>query len=62
MTKLTKMTKLFVYGVNQNCPKDILEDEFSKCGRVDDVYITRKGKNQVMYDQLATILILYLLS
>ena len=55
------MTKLFVYGVNQNCPKDILEDEFSKCGRVDDVYITRKGKNQVMYDQLATILILYLL-
>jgi len=37
------MTKLFVYGVNQNCPKDILEDEFGKCGKVDDVYITRKG-------------------
>ena len=37
------MTKLFVYGVNQNCPRDILEDEFSKCGKVEDVYITRKG-------------------
>ena len=38
------MTKLFVYGVNARCPKDILEDEFSRCGKVDDVYITEKGK------------------
>ena len=38
------MTKLFVYGVNARCPKDILEDEFGRCGKVDDVYITEKGK------------------
>ena len=38
------MTKLFVYGVNSRCPKDLLEDEFSRCGKVEDVYITGKGK------------------
>lgn len=37
------MTKLFVYGVNSRCPKDLLEDEFSRCGKVEDVYITGKG-------------------
>jgi len=36
-------TKLFVYGVNSQCPKEILEDEFGKCGQVDDVYVTEKG-------------------
>ena len=38
------MTKLFVYGVNSRCPKDLLEDEFGRCGKVEDVYITGKGK------------------
>ena len=38
------MTKLFVYGVNSRCPKDLLEDEFGKCGKVEDIYITGKGK------------------
>lgn len=37
------MAKLFVYGVNRNCPKSVLEDEFGKCGQVEDVYITEKG-------------------
>ena len=37
------MTKLFVYGVNSRCPKDLLEEEFGRCGKVDDVYITGKG-------------------
>ena len=36
-------TKLFVYGVNRSCPKDILEDKFAKIGAVSDVYITEKG-------------------
>ena len=38
------MTKLFVYGVNSRCPRDLLEDEFGRCGKVEDVYITGKGK------------------
>ena len=37
------MAKLFVYGVNAQCPRDILEGEFAKCGEVTDVYITDKG-------------------
>ena len=37
------MTKLFVYGVSSHCPKDLLEEEFSRCGDVDDVFITGKG-------------------
>ena len=37
------MTKLFVYGVNSRCPKDLIEDEFGRCGKVEDVYITGKG-------------------
>lgn len=36
-------TKLFVYGVNRSCPKDLLEDKFAKIGAVSDVYITEKG-------------------
>lgn len=36
-------TKLFVYGVNRACPKETLEDKFSKFGTVSDVYITEKG-------------------
>ena len=37
------MAKLFVYGVNAQCPRNVLEDEFARCGDVTDVYITEKG-------------------
>ena len=37
------MTKLFVYGVNAETPKEMLEEEFSRCGEVTDVYNTGKG-------------------
>jgi len=37
------MAKLFVYGVNAQCPRDVLEGEFARCGDVTDVYITEKG-------------------
>ncbi len=36
-------TKLFVYGVHNSCPKTVLEDEFGRSGKVDDVHITEKG-------------------
>jgi len=38
-----EVNKLFVYGVDQNCPVDVLRDEFEKIGQVDDVFITGKG-------------------
>merc|ERR1712203_964635 len=41
--KTYRMAKLFVYGVNARCPRDILEGEFARCGEVTDVYITEKG-------------------
>merc|ERR1712158_150342 len=37
------MTKLFVYGVNANCPKEKLEKEFAAMGDVTDCFITGKG-------------------
>merc|ERR1712088_161788 len=37
------MTELFVYGVNANCPKEMLEKEFSGLGEVTDCFITGKG-------------------
>ena len=37
------MTKLFVYGVNANCPRDKLEKEFAVIGDVTDCFITGKG-------------------
>ena len=43
-------TKLFVYGVNRSCPKDLLEEKFSKHGAVSDVYITEKGYAFVTMD------------
>ena len=43
-------TKLFVYGVNRSCPKNLLEDQFSKFGAVSDVYITEKGYAFVTMD------------
>ena len=35
--------KLFVYGINANCPMDLLEDIFEKCGNVNDIFNTGKG-------------------
>jgi len=35
--------KLFVYGISASCPRDVLEDKFGKCGRVNDVFNTGKG-------------------
>ena len=35
--------KLFVYGVSASCPRDLLESEFGKCGRVNDIFNTGKG-------------------
>ena len=35
--------RLFVYGIQASCPRDLLEDKFGKCGRVTDVYNTGKG-------------------
>ena len=43
MKKSLKMTKLFVYGVNANCPRDKLEKEFAAMGDVTDCFITGKG-------------------
>jgi RNA recognition motif-containing protein len=35
--------KLFVYGVSASCPRGLLEKEFGKCGRVNDIFNTGKG-------------------
>ena len=35
--------KLFVYGIKANCPRDLLEDTFEKCGKVNDIFNTGKG-------------------
>merc|ERR1711872_1138990 len=43
LKKTLKMTKLFVYGVNANCPRDKLEKEFAVIGDVTDCFITGKG-------------------
>merc|ERR1711899_89584 len=43
LKKSLKMTKLFVYGVNANCPRDKLEKEFAAMGDVTDCFITGKG-------------------
>ena len=33
----SEMSKLFVYGVNRNCPRHILEEAFMKFGKVEEV-------------------------
>jgi len=35
--------KIFVYGVRASCPRDLIKTEFSKSGRVTDVFNTGKG-------------------
>jgi RNA recognition motif-containing protein len=40
---LVIMSKLFVYGINARCPRNIIEEEFGRCGEVTDVYNTEKG-------------------
>ncbi len=34
---------MFVYGVHSSCPRSVIEDEFTRIGKVLDVYITSKG-------------------
>ena len=46
------MSKLFVYGVNSNCPRETLEAEFARCGEVTDVYITEKGYVKYLFSAL----------
>ena len=46
------MAKLFVYGVNARCPRDILEGEFARCGEVTDVYITEKGYANLFFSKI----------
>ena len=36
-------TKLFVYGVSDSCPRDLLESEFGRSGKVTDIFNTGKG-------------------
>ena len=43
MGKMGDNVKLFVYGVSGSCPKNILEKEFERFGRVSDVFVTGKG-------------------
>ena len=49
------MAKLFVYGVNARCPRDILEGEFARCGEVTDVYITEKGYVKILFFCSSTV-------
>ena len=35
--------KLFVQGVNENCPREVLENEFGRFGEVTEVCNTGKG-------------------
>merc|ERR1711881_27025 len=35
--------RLYVSGVNETCPNEVLQSEFSKFGEVEDLFITRKG-------------------
>ena len=35
--------KLFVHGVDEDCPRKVLESEFGRCGEVTNVYNTGKG-------------------
>ena len=37
-------TKLFVYGISAECPKDLMEDKFGKHGRVNEIFNSGKGK------------------
>ena len=45
------MSKLFVYGVSGDCPKEVLASAFGSCGKVDDVYNTGKVWFVTMADE-----------
>jgi len=45
------MSKLFVYGVDQNLSNDEIQGEFEKFGMVTDVYNTGKGFAFVTFDK-----------
>ena len=40
---MSQGSKLFVHGVNENCPREVLEKEFGRCGEVTDVYNNGRG-------------------
>ena len=40
---VSQRSKLFVYGVNANCPREVLANEFGRFGEVTDVYNTGRG-------------------
>jgi heterogeneous nuclear ribonucleoprotein A1/A3 len=46
-----KMTKLFVYGVDQNCENMDIQGEFEKYGVVTDVFNSGKGYAFVTFDR-----------
>ena len=45
------MSKLFVYGIDQNLSNDEIQSEFDKFGMVTDVYNTGKGYAFVTYER-----------
>ncbi len=45
------MSKLFVYGVDENCDNNDIQGEFEKFGTVTDVYNTGKGYAFVTFDR-----------
>ena len=42
-------TKIFLYGVSASCPRDLLEDEFEKFGKVHEVFNSGKGLSINIY-------------
>ena len=36
-------TKIFVYGISADCPRDVMEDKFGKFGTVKEVFNSGKG-------------------
>ena len=55
--KMPGDVRLFVYGVNKNCPREVLEYEFGQCGDVTDVYNNGKGYAFVQMASLECVLI-----
>ena len=45
------MSKLFVYGIDQNLSNEEIQSEFDKFGMVTDVYNTGKGYAFVTFDK-----------
>ena len=43
-------TKIFLYGVSASCPRDLLEDEFERFGKVHEVFNSGKGLSLNIYE------------